>query len=231
MMMYRARVRTLRASSASAAILATGLIVSPPSISRSEVTWSALTLPQCVDIGTANNLELRNMKLREEMAREGAISARSVYDSFLSFGATYTDSSIREPGAFSIGEKKVTDARAELGRHLSHGSSLSLSARQNRIEIGETENQRFEVPPYSSGMSLSLSQSLLRNAFGALDRAGVTYAEYGQAIAESIYSREKNLLTLWIAEAYWDLDAARASHAVGTWPRRARAAWARRTRT
>lgn len=179
----------------------------------------ALDLDRCIELGLANNLTLRNAKLKESAARETAAGARGMYDPFLSLDAGYVNSGITEAGSFISGNAEITEASAEIGKVMSSGTRVGIRASATSHD-GEFPDlggmgQAFDINPYSSRIALSLSQPILRNAFGRNDRAIVRLAQFGQDIAGHLYQRERNLLGLRIAEAYWNLYAAKASHTVG----------------
>jgi outer membrane protein len=173
-----------------------------------------LDLKDCIRLGLTNNLKLQNAKLQAEMVGEGISAARARYDSRVALTASKSESDIPEPGSFFDGHREVTDARAELSKSLASGTRLGLSAGLSELAI-ETPDT-FSISPYSAGVSFTLSQSLLKNAFGDLDRATVRSAEYRYLMATSMYRREIDLLTYTIEKAYWTLFAARANHTIGT---------------
>lgn len=180
----------------------------------STVVWAVekrpLDLEQCIKIGLENNLQLQNEKMRRDMAETEIVAAGKVYDTLLSVGGTHSDSKIPDAGSFYSGAgTEVTDASAELSRALPGGTRLSLEMRQTKLTMN---NPVFEIPPYSASASFSISQSLMRNAFGATDRALMRRAEHGSDIAENVYKREEELLALRIVEVYWDLYAARRGY-------------------
>lgn len=172
-----------------------------------------MDLSLCIETGLMNNLKLQNKAIDSDIAEAGVSAAEGVYDSFMSLGTSYKDTQIPEPGSFLGGHNKYTTASAQLGKNLPGGTRITLSAEHNKYVI--PGNEFIVIPPYSSSISLSVSQSLLRNAFGSLDRTRVEFAEYAQLISENIYMREKDLLALQISEAYWDLYSARANLDVG----------------
>ena len=185
------------------------------SVARAQGNERRLDLDQCIEVGLANNLRLQNEQIREELAVMDILEAESVYDTFLSLGGTHTDSEILDAGSsFASPEKEVTDVTAELSKGLPSGTRVGLTLRQTKLVV-ET-NAFYQVPPYSSSASLSVSQSLWRNAFGSLNRAVVQRAKKGERIANGLYQREADLLALRITEAYWNLYASRANYEVGS---------------
>jgi len=170
-------------------------------------------LKTCVRHGLAQNLRLRNAELDERIAAERAISATGLFDPFLSASASHTDSEITDARSFLTNDKQITDYGAELRKTFSTGTRLAVSADQSRLETGGTN--LFRIPPYSSRVGISVSQSILKNAFGDIDRNTLRHARAGRTVAEHLHKRERQLLSLQICEAYWDLHTAGMSYAVG----------------
>lgn len=172
-----------------------------------------LNLDQCLEIGLKNNLKLRNKAIETLIAEAGVSRAEAIYDTHFIADAQHADTSIPEAGSFFAGHNKLTDVSASLQKNFSTGTKLDLTAGYSDYAI--PGNEFIQIPPYHAALSLSVSQSLLRNSFGSLDRARVEYAEYGRIIAENILDRETDLLALNITEAYWDLYATHYNHEEG----------------
>jgi outer membrane protein len=141
------------------------------------------------------------------------MSANALFEPRLSVAATHTDSELSEGITALLGDSEITDGTIEMQRALPTGTRLSLSFRQNRMGLAGTNT--FPIPPYSSALSLSVSQSVLKNAFGKIDRATLDYARLGEDIADFMCRREKQTVSSQIADAYWDLYAARMNYEVG----------------
>jgi outer membrane protein TolC len=127
---------------------------------------------------------------------------------------TYTDSEARDPANIFLSDSQVTSGEFALGKAFRTGTHMELKVEHSHINAGG-DLSAFLDEPYSSLAGLSLSQSILRNAFGELDRARQRGADAGSAAARLAYERERELTAGHIADAYWDLQMARKNFDTG----------------
>ena len=172
-----------------------------------------LDLRECIRIGLDNSLSLDNARIDKMLADERATAAGALLDPRISASTTHTDSKIADMGSFLDLDKQITQADAELSKAFATGTRMGLTFNQSKF--ASTTNSFFSFTPYNMSVAISVSQSILRNAFGELDRAILAYADSGRQIAALLYTRKENVFCSRVAGAYWRLYAAHQSHAVG----------------
>lgn len=187
------------------------------SATHAEDEVRTISLSDCIRAGLTNNIKLQNAGIDRAIGQEQAISARAMLDPRLAMGTTYGQSELTDSRSFVPGQKETVDVSARLQKAFSTGTRAELGLYQNRFRVNEGTNSLFGglIPQYSSGLSLSMSQSLLKNAFGDIDRSLLASAELGSAIAGAIYWRERQSVMLDVVSSYWDLYAAGMNYRTG----------------
>ncbi len=193
------------------------LIAWHPGVVFAEDGGITLDLDNCMKVGLANNLRLRNARLDRLIALEKASAVDALYNPRLSLGATLGESGLTDSSSVLPGDKDFTQASAAIQKAFTTGTRVGLNANWSKynIDLGGGTNSPLSIPPYSSSLSVSLSQSLLRNAFGEIDRGALAAARRGREIARDLFMREEQLLSGQICAAYWDLYAAKMAHSAG----------------
>ena len=62
------------------------------------------------------------------------------------------------------------------------GTGTRMGLTFNQSKFASTTNSFFSFTPYNMSVAISVSQSILRNAFGELDRAILAYADSGRLL-------------------------------------------------
>ncbi len=172
------------------------------------------TLQDCVAYGLEHSLVLRNAALDEAVVQSRVEAVDGAYDPRLHGQATYTDSQVRDGTSFFLDDRQITAGELSLGKAFPSGTRMAVRVEHSHIEAGG-DVAAFLTEPYSSVAALSLSQSILRNAFGQVDRARREGADAGGSAARLAYQRECELMAGRIADAYWDLQMARRNFDTG----------------
>ncbi len=193
-------------------IYSLAVLMALPCLLRAEPR--AFALEDCVAYGLEHSLQLRNAAIDEAVVQRRVEAVDGAYDPRLSGQVSYSDSQVRDATSFFLDDRQVTAAQLALGKAFRSGTRVQLKAEHSHIEAGG-DVSAFITDPYSSSVGLSVSQSILRNAFGELDRARRRGAEAGGAAAQLALQREAELLAGRIADAYWDLDMARMNFDTG----------------
>lgn len=186
-------------------------------VARAEEGMGHWSLSDCVRAGLANNIQLRNAGIDRSLAEEQGISVRTILDPRLAFGTAYGESELTDSRSFVPGEKETLDFSAKLKKAFSTGTRAELAMYQNRFRLGDGTNSLFGglIPQYSSGLSLSVSQSVLKNAFGDIDRSLLESAALGSAIAAAVYQGKRQAVILDVVCAYWNVYAAGMNYRTG----------------
>ncbi len=172
------------------------------------------TLQDCVAYGLEHSLALRNAAIDEAVVQSRVDAVDGAYDPRLHGQLSYTDSQIRDATSLFLSDRQLTAGELSLGKAFSSGTRVELRVEHSRIEAGG-ELSTLLTEPYSSVAALSLSQSILRNAFGQADRARRRGADAGGTAARLAYEREAELLAGRVADAYWDVQMARKNFDTG----------------
>ncbi len=191
--------------------LAALLVVTP------HLAWAGprtFTLQDCVAYGLEHSLALRGAAIDEAVVRSRVDAVDGAYDPRLHGQVSYSDSQVRDSTSFFLDDRQLTAAELSLGKTFTTGTRAELKVAHSRIEAGG-DVSAFLTEPYSSVATLSLSQSILRNAFGKEDRARRRGADAGGVAARLLYEREKELTAGRVADAYWDLHVARKNFGTG----------------
>ncbi|NKB25355.1 MAG: hypothetical protein GKR87_13455 [Kiritimatiellae bacterium] len=173
-------------------------------------TTTAYTLSDCLRIGLENNLQLKQLKQNVWIAKENIDQASAVYDPGLAFSVNYEDSELPSRRTPIEGSSKSWITEGRLTRIFSKGTILELSSGLNHFKFPNSQTGINEID--ISLLSLSLSQPLFKNAKGQLDQARIREARLGYEQSELEFLYQRDLLTLRIYEAYWDLYAAQKGY-------------------
>lgn len=171
-------------------------------------------LDDCLRYGLEHSLSLQNAALDEDVAVARSEGVNGLYDPRLAGSLTYSDSEIRDSTSFFLQDRRVTSAGVELGQQLRSGTRLGVSLEHSHIDAGG-DAAGFVSQPYASSVTFSASQSILRNAFGAVDRARLRAARLGREAAALALQRERRMLAARIAEAYWWVYSAGKNFSAG----------------
>lgn len=164
----------------------------------------ALSLSACLDIGLANNLDIKIAKLGPLIENEGVRSAKSIYDTIIESSVSYEDD--RRARVSTIAGSKSLENNYKLGASTKmpiSGTELDLDYSDKR----EWTDSVYAVnnPLHTSELSLTVTQPVLKNFFGFVDRADVRLSKIDAELAgiESLDKIEDVVAD--IEKAYWRL--------------------------
>ena len=197
--------RTVRGSMGTAWLLLAAISAAVVATSAADEPYDLLT---CVRLGLDRNPTLQKLALDVSVARENIDRASGVYDARLGLDVNYEDSELPNPGNPALGASKVLSGGGGLSRRFSSGTGIGVDANLNRSEFGGSDPTAGPGEIDVAAVGLSLSQPLLRNAFGKLDKArvGVASAAYQGARLQYLYERDR--LAARIYQAFWEANAA-----------------------
>jgi outer membrane protein TolC len=163
-----------------------------------------LTLKQAIQLTLMNVLDLDVASFNLEESKFGILSARGAFDPALEFDLGLTDTQSPTASRIQSSGKKTAFGNAGLTGLLPYGTTYNFgwtNLRTDSVIPGFTTIN----PTYSSGLSLSVTQPLLRNFGRDVNERLVVQARLG---------RDQNAYTFVIAvqsaiqaaeNAYWDL--------------------------
>lgn len=169
-----------------------------------------LTLEQCRAMALQNNLELKVQLISPAIAAERVSEEQARFESAFFTNVSYNRSN--SPSVSYLDEitgSKVDYLHTDLGVQvpLRTGTTVTFNAADNRIQ---TDAQQTKYNPYyTSDMSVSISQPLLRNAGKRVNTYGIRIAEYARQMADARTKLEVIRVIAAMDRVYWRLYAAR----------------------
>jgi outer membrane protein TolC len=187
------------------------LIAAVPLVAAAQSAPRHMDLQACVDYGLAHSLALANSGIDRDLAIVRREAVDGLYEPRLDSEISYTDSNVRDGSSFFVQDRRITAGTLALSQGYRSGTRASLTLGHNHIEAAG-DVAAFLAEPYSSSLTLSVSQSILRNAFGELDRARTAVADEALLAAQHAHARQRRVLAAGIAGDYWRLYSARRNY-------------------
>jgi len=162
-----------------------------------------LSLSDCVDIGLANNLDIKIAKIESMIAGQGVMLAESVFDTLLAGSASYADNQLARANTFTGTKSLQSEYVAGLTKTLPTGTELSI----DYSDVRDWSDSVFSVnnPTHTAELSFSGRQPILKNFFGLIDRSKVKIAQIDFEIADiKALDRIENSIAD-IEKGYWNL--------------------------
>ena len=170
---------------------------------QAEEPGKVLGVAEAVQMALASNLNLRLQK--EELARSqgAALAEEGTFDVNLSAAAKNREQEFTSMGLGSPTAETSTEWNARLQKRLTTGTELDLNWQNNR---SDTDSSFTTLnPAYNTGVSLGLSQPLLRGRGSAVQTAELKAAQrQAEATTFLVDSRAADLVAE-VKKAYWDL--------------------------
>lgn len=162
-----------------------------------------LSLAAAVQTALDNNLDLKLSAL-EVISAKGAVQASEApFDTQLTADIGYYESATT-PVSDSVAENEQQASwAAGLQKRFSPGTALELSWRNEGIET--EPNFYFSDPLYRSGLTLSLSQPLLKGFGSEVQEADLKTAQSGLAATSYQLQSDAADLAAEVKNAYWEL--------------------------
>jgi len=169
-----------------------------------------LSLEQCRALTLENNLDLKVQLISPAIASERVDEAQAAFESAFSTNLTFskTDTPI---ASFldEISGSQVDYVRTGLGVQvpLRTGGTVTFDLADSRIKTGSPWSV-FD-PSYSSDLSVSISQPLLRGAGNRANTHAIRIAEYERQVTDARTKLEVIRIIAAVDRVYWHLYAAR----------------------
>lgn len=168
-----------------------------------------LTIEQARADALAHNLNLRVALIDPAIARETLTEEDNRFNSVFDLRATYTDSRQVTGSRVSTQDSKNLSLEPQLRIPNRSGGTLTISP---NLAYNEQNNEFADIPAfYSTGLTFSLSQPLLRSAGRRVNTAGIRIAGYELQGSEARTKLEVIRQLSEAERAYWSLSAARST--------------------
>jgi outer membrane protein len=183
-----------------------GLVIDTNEVPAEEIT---LTLEQCRALTLGNNLDLKVQLINPAVAAERVNQERAKYELAFTARGGYGKTDTPQPSTLDISGSNVDYSYSGLGVNvpLRTGGTLAFDLADNRTKTDSIWS--IFNPSYSSDMSLTLSQPLLRNAGRRASTYSIHITEYDRQITDARTKLEVIRILAAADKVYWRLYAAR----------------------
>jgi outer membrane protein TolC len=167
-----------------------------------------LSLREAVLLALKNNLDIAIANYNPKITAESITIAKAVFDPVASLTGDANKSvtpSVVDPALSGARVIKVEnqDLNASLTQSLPIGGSYSLSLINNRQD---TNSARANInPSYKTGLTLSVTQNLLKNFGVDVNTAPIKIARNNQAISVTQFRQQANQVITNVHNGYWNL--------------------------
>ena len=168
-----------------------------------------LTLEQCRALALENNLDLKAQLISPAIAAERISEEEARFEAAIFSNLSYSKSDTPVGSILDITGSNVDYGRADLGVQmpLRTGGTLTFDLADNRTKT-DSSYSVFN-PSYSSDLSVSLSQPLLRGAGTRANTHAIRLAAYDRQITDARTKLEVIRTIAAVDRLYWRLYAAR----------------------
>lgn len=168
-----------------------------------------LTLTDAIERALRGNADLAVERLTPRIAAEGVEAAKGDFDPVLS--ASYEEQDAHTKTASSLGGAPLLQERTQtygagVEKKLETGTSVGVDVSHEK----EKTNNRFSTlnPSFSTDVTLTVRQSLLKGFGTTVNRADVEIARSDAAAARQLLAARVASTIQEVENAYWDLAAA-----------------------
>jgi len=168
-----------------------------------------LTLEDCRALALSNNLGLKVQLISPAIAAKRVSKEEANFESAFFSNITYTKTDTPEATTFDISGSKVDYSYTDLGVRvpLRTGGIVTFDLADRRTKTDSTY-PTFN-PSYSSNLSVSISQPLLRNAGKRANTHSIRIVKYDRQITDARTKLEVIRVIAAADRVYWRLDATR----------------------
>jgi len=171
-----------------------------------------LNLEQCRALTLENNLELKVQLISPAIAAERVGEEQAAFESAFFSNMSYAKTD-RPEQSTKLAGRSIDSSSIDLGVQvpLRTGGTVTFDLADNRIKTDEEFSAFSETfnPLYSSNLSVSISQPLLRGAGNRANTHAIRIAEYERQITDSRTKLEVIRIIAAVDRVYWRLYAAR----------------------
>ncbi|MCX5638991.1 MAG: TolC family protein [Planctomycetota bacterium] len=168
-----------------------------------------LTLEQCRALAMENNLDLKVQLISPAIAAERVGEEEALFESAFFSNMSYAKTDTPVATKIDLVGSQVDASSMDFGVKvpLRTGGTVTFDLADRRIET-DTEYSIFN-PSYSSDLSVSISQPLLRNAGNRVNTYAIRVANYQRQITDARTKLEVIRVLAAVDRVYWRLYAAR----------------------
>ncbi|MHC4494693.1 MAG: TolC family protein, partial [Planctomycetota bacterium] len=181
----------------------------PPDANETPVKELELTLEQCRALTLGNNLDLKVELINPAIAAERISEQEARFEALFRANAGFGKTDTPVPSTLDIAGSNVDYSYSGLGVSvpLRTGGTVNFDMTGNRAKTDSI----FSIfnPSYSSDMSVSLSQPLLRGAGKRANTYGIRIAHYEKQITDARTKLEVIRVIAAVDRVYWRLYTAR----------------------
>jgi outer membrane protein TolC len=210
MVVPRAQLRDIQPMDLSQSIATTQestIAATQPATSQPAPKEVTLTLEQVRQMALQNNMDLKVQLLAPTISKTSLSEAEAQFESLFTANVDY--STTDSPSASTLNGTSVKDLRIQPGLQipLQTGGTINVAVPMDRFE---TDNQFSTLnPSYSSDVSMSISQPLLRGAGVDSNAYRIRVSFYDYQISQVQTKLEVIRVLAAVERAYWRLYAAR----------------------
>jgi len=182
----------------------------PPDVNEPPPEELSLTLEQCRALTLENNLELKVQLISPAIAAERVDEEQAAFEAAFSTNLSFSKTDTPTASFLDvISGSQVDYLRTGLGVQvpLRTGGDITFNLADNRIKTGSIYSV-FD-PSYSSDLSVSISQPLLRGAGNRANTHAIRIAEYERQVTDARTKLEVIRVIAAVDRVYWRLYAAR----------------------
>lgn len=165
-----------------------------------------LSLQQAIGLALSNNQDLNVTVYAAEASRFSLFQTLGIYDPLVSASASRSHTEQPATSALvgaSVNTSDFTDVRAQVAQLAPTGGVFSLGFAGNKTSTNSTFF--FINPSYSSGLTLSMNQPLLRNFGSKTTTWLIRIARNTRDSAYLDFVRNAQTVVNSVEQAYWDL--------------------------
>lgn len=176
--------------------------ISTPDSEKPVPAELVISLEECRALALENNLDLKVKLINPAIAAERVSEQEAKFESAFSANVEYTKT-IQSPES-QLQSSNFERANTALGVSipLRTGGTVSFNLTDNQVE---QDNPFYPDITYSSNLSASISQPLLRNAGKRASTYSIRIAEYERQISDAQTKLEAILLIADVDSTYWRL--------------------------
>ncbi len=173
----------------------------------------SLSLQDCIILALENNLDIVATRLVPQIKKTEIIKAKSDFDptATFDFSASRSETHITSSGTTGTFDsvQKNYDFNAGLKQKFLTGGDYDLSFKNNRLKTNRLPASQSPNPAYTSSLTFTLTQPLLKDFGIGVNRADILIAKNNKDISlEELREEVINTVTK-TEKAYWELVFAR----------------------
>ncbi|MBN1794316.1 MAG: TolC family protein [Candidatus Omnitrophica bacterium] len=166
-----------------------------------------MTLDEVMREAFENNLDIKLARIEKAIKGTSLKSAYSIYDTYLDLEFGYTDADRQSASTVSGTASLTTTYEASLKKKLPTGTTLELSNTNKRLK---SDSPFVDInPSFDSSTELEVTQSVLKNIGGMIDRGTVRLTKIDISKFDHTTKQRIEETLAGVEKLYWGLVEAR----------------------